>query len=117
MEKPKSIPVVGRMRPLPVLLPLFSFGGNLLQRTHSPLPQPVIKESEYLEIDKSGVVLAIFTAEVDVKLNQKISAELHRSTKKNPPLALKCDLVYVSRFPQHRLQEVLMYLSDREGGV
>jgi hypothetical protein len=98
-EKPKPILTTEQIKPKPGFFSLFGFGGNTPQRTPSPLPPPVINESEYLKIDQSSVVLTIFTAEVDVKLNQKISAELHRSTKKNPPRALKYDLIYVSHFP------------------
>ena len=63
----------------------------------APLPQPGISEDEYMEVDQSSLSLTIFTAEVDVELSQKISAELHRSTKKNPPRALKYELIYVRR--------------------
>ena len=58
-----------------------------------------INEAEYLEVNQSSVVLTIFTAEVDVKLSQKISGELLRSTKKNPPRALKYELIYVRHPP------------------
>ena len=54
-----------------------------------------VNEAEYLEVARSRVVLAIFTAEVEANLSQKLSAELHRSMKKNPPRALKYDLIYV----------------------
>jgi len=55
----------------------------------------VFDDAWYLEVGQSSVVLTIFTAEVDVKLSEKMSAELHRSTKKNPPRALKYELIYV----------------------
>jgi len=97
-EKPKQVPVIEQIKPKTGFFSsLFGLGGgNTPQRTPSPLPpQPVISEAEYLKIGQSSVVLTIFTAEVDVKLSQKISAELHRSTKKNPPRALKYELIYV----------------------
>ena len=75
---------------------LFGFGRSTPQRAPSPLPPPVIKETEYLKVDQSNVVLTIFTADVEVKLSQKLSTELLRSTKKNPPRALKYELIYVS---------------------
>ena len=59
------------------------------------IPPGAVDNAEYLEVGQSSVMLSIFTAEVDVKLSEKISAELHRSTKKNPPRALKYELIYV----------------------
>lgn len=95
-EKPKPVPVIEQIKPKTGFFSLFGFGGGTPQRIPSPLPpQPVINETEYLKVDQSSVVLRIFTAEVDVKLSQKISAELHRSTKKNPPRAVKYELIYV----------------------
>lgn len=79
------------------------------------LPE-IVHDSEYLEVGQSGVVLRIFTAEVDVNLSQKMSAELHRSTKKNPPRALKYELIYVRPF-LHQLPGLLMWLLDGEGRV
>lgn len=97
-EKPNPAPVNEQIKPKAGFFSLFGFGGSTPQRTPSPLPpQPIISEAEYLKVDQSSVVLRIFTAEVDVKLSQKISAELHRSTKKNPPRALKYELIYVRR--------------------
>jgi hypothetical protein len=56
-------------------------------------PQP---HKDPTEIHEINVTLTIFTAEVDVKVDKKLSAELLRSTKKNPPSRLKYDLIYVS---------------------
>jgi len=108
-EKPKQVPVIEQIKPKAGFFSsLFGLGGgNTPQRASSPLPpQQVINEAEYPKIGQSSVVLTIFTAEVDVKLNQKISAELHRSTKKNPPSALKYELIYVghpSPYTSHQM--------------
>ena len=40
--------------------------------------------------------LTMFTAEVKVELDKKLSAELFRSTKKQPPPRLTYGLIYVS---------------------
>ena len=74
------------------------FGPNASSTSHqapsvSP-PEPPTDEAE-LEVDHSGVELTIFTAFVDVKLSTKVSAELHRSMRKNPPRTLKYELIYV----------------------
>lgn len=55
-------------------------------------PQP---PKDPTELHEMNVTLTVFTAEVDVKVDKKLSAELLRSTKKNPPARLKYDLIYV----------------------
>ncbi|KAH8112414.1 hypothetical protein DFH11DRAFT_1607467 [Phellopilus nigrolimitatus] len=67
------------------------------QRAATPLPPPVEKESDPLELNKSGVVLHIFSSEVDVRLDKKMISELQRSTKKNPPNHLRLDLIYTGK--------------------
>lgn len=49
-----------------------------------------------LSIDETNVSLSIFSADVVVRLDRKLSIELHRATKKNPPNKLKYELIYVS---------------------
>jgi len=61
-----------------------------------PPPPPVPKD--LTEIIETSVALTVFTAEVDVSVDKKLSVELLRSTKKNPPQQLKYSLIYVSRF-------------------
>ena len=120
-EKPKPVPVIEQIKPKTGFFSsLFGLGGNSStpSRAASPLPpQPVIDEAEYLKVGQSSVVLTIFTAEVDVKLSQKISTELHRSTKKNPPRALKYELIYVGRPSPRQSSEMLISLSDGKGRV
>ena len=120
-EKPKQTPVTEQVKHKNGFFSsLFGLTGHSTpQRAASPLPpQPAINEAEYLKVGQSSVVLTIFTAEVDVKLNHKISEEIHRSTKKNPPRALKYELIYVCHFPPLRwLPSTLIPLSDGEGRV
>lgn len=73
------------------------FGGSSTPR-RTPTPAPVVpKESiNLLEAHSSNVELTIFAANVDVRLNKKMTAELLRSTKKNPPSRLRYELIYVS---------------------
>ncbi|KAK0212970.1 hypothetical protein DFS33DRAFT_1285718 [Desarmillaria ectypa] len=49
------------------------------------------------QIRVTSVALSIFSADVDVRLDKKLSAELHRSTKKNPPSKLKYELIYTGK--------------------
>lgn len=60
-----------------------------------PPPPPVSKDST--EILETSVTLTVFTAEVNVNVDRKLSVELLRSTKKNPPQQLTYSLIYVSR--------------------
>ena len=101
-ETPQQVPVVEQVNSETGLpsSPLGLDGGSTPQRTVSPPPpQSVISQTKYLEVGQSSVTLTIFTAEVDVNLTQKLSAELHRSTKKNPPPAIKYEFIYVCCLP------------------
>ncbi|KAL5498075.1 hypothetical protein ACEPAH_3006 [Sanghuangporus vaninii] len=67
------------------------------QRAETPRPLTSEKEKDPLELRKSSVILHIFSAEVDVRLDKKMVAELQRSTKKNPPSRLRVDLIYTGK--------------------
>jgi hypothetical protein len=96
-EKPKRF--IEQIKPKTGISRL-GLGSSTPQRPPSPLPpQPAANEAEYLKVGQSKVVLTIFTADVDVKLSQKLSAELHRATQKNLPRKLKYELIYVGRSP------------------
>jgi hypothetical protein len=77
------------------------------------------KESiNLLEANSSNVVLTIFAANVDVRLDKKMTAELLRSTKKKPPSRLRYELIYVSATVVKRILEVGSYFySDGEGRI
>jgi hypothetical protein len=49
-----------------------------------------------LEAVSSNIVLTIFAANVDVRVDEKMTVELLRATKKNPPSRLRYELIYVS---------------------
>ena len=48
------------------------------------------------EATLSSIALTIFSANVEVRLNDKMKGELLRSTLKNPPSRLRYELIYVS---------------------
>lgn len=77
---------------------LFSgFGGSTTPaRTPTPNPIPLPDPVNLLEITKSGVILSIFSANIEVKLDKKLGAELFRSTKKQMPSKMRYELIYVS---------------------
>ncbi|TBU28918.1 hypothetical protein BD311DRAFT_721461 [Dichomitus squalens] len=64
--------------------------------TPAPPPPPVPKVNPEAIVE-SSVVLSIFTVDVVVKLDQKMIAELNRSTKKNPPTRMKYELIYTGK--------------------
>ncbi|KAI0037007.1 hypothetical protein K488DRAFT_75577 [Vararia minispora EC-137] len=74
-----------------------SFGSSTPQRVLTPqLPLPT-PEADLMEVSSSSVRLTIFSANVEVKLDKKLSTELLRSTKKNPPSKLKYELIYTGK--------------------
>ena len=50
----------------------------------------------FLEATSSNIVLTIFTANVEVRLDDKMKGELLRSTLKELPSQLRYELIYVS---------------------
>ena len=61
----------------------------------APVP-PNLKDSILLDANYSNIVLTIFTATVDVRVDKKMVGELVRATKKNPPSRLRFEFIYVS---------------------
>lgn len=97
---------------------LFAGLGASSTPRRTPTPALVVpKESiNLLEANSSNVVLTIFAANVDVRLNKKMTAELLRSTKKNPPSRLRYELIYVSSTVVKRILKFGSYFySDGEG--
>ncbi|KAH9177930.1 hypothetical protein EDB89DRAFT_1844068, partial [Lactarius sanguifluus] len=76
-------------------LSLFSGGPSRRPPTLAPaaLKQPI----NLLGALTSSVVLTIFTANVDVRLDKKMTAELLRATKKIPPSRLRYELTYMEK--------------------
>ncbi|KAH7915898.1 hypothetical protein BJ138DRAFT_824538 [Hygrophoropsis aurantiaca] len=75
-----------------------SFAGNATpQRTITPLPPPPAEKKDPMEVFQSSVTLTVFSADVEVRLDRKMIAELHRSTKKNPPQQLSYSLIYTGK--------------------
>ncbi|KNZ80421.1 Sacsin [Termitomyces sp. J132] len=75
---------------------LFGFAGNSTPQ-HQSAPLPSVKDLDPQTLIETSVALSIFSADVDVRLNKKISAELYRSTRKNPPNKLKYELIYTAK--------------------
>ena len=68
-----------------------------------------------LEAESSSIVLTIFAANVDVRVDEKMTVELLRATKKNPPSRLRYELIYVSLVVVECILKIGSYFcSDRE---
>lgn len=75
-----------------------SFAGpSTPQRQATPLPAPTLPVDP-LESSETAITLSVFSAEINVRLNAKLSSEIYRSTKKNPPSTMKYELIYVCSF-------------------
>jgi len=88
------------------------------RRTPTPVPVAPKESTNLLEANSSNVDLTIFAANVDVRLDKKMTAELLRSTKKNPPSQLRYELIYVGSTVVKRIPKVGSYFcSDGEGPI
>lgn len=76
------------------------------QRGATPQPEPIVEEAsekeqeaeerrKLLKVTETSVVLAVFSASVDVKLDSGLREELLRATKKNAPTKMRYELIYV----------------------
>ncbi|KAF7362040.1 hypothetical protein MVEN_00549400 [Mycena venus] len=97
-EKPKP-PVLKQEKAAPSsFFSLKSWlGSNTPQRVTTPLPPEPEEVVDPLTVNETSVSLSIFSAEADVRLDKKVAAELHRSTKKNPPNKVKYQLIYTAK--------------------
>lgn len=77
------------------------FGFSTPQRGNAPLPVVAPKEEEKPlnpnDVINTSISLSIYSADVDVKLDNKTLNELQRSTKKRPPTKMKCALIYTGK--------------------
>lgn len=93
---PKPLP------PRPASTFLSSFLSSFVAPSPSRTPEPPLipQESiaELLASTESSVVLSVFSAQVDINLDQKMFTELERATKKRPPRATTYSLIYVRTF-------------------
>ncbi|KAI0083802.1 hypothetical protein BDY19DRAFT_975723 [Irpex rosettiformis] len=78
------------------------------QRGASPHPEHIIEEQDekeqeteerkkLLSVTETSVVLAVFSASVDVRLDSNLREELLRATKKNAPTKMRYELIYTGK--------------------
>ncbi|KAL1743141.1 hypothetical protein HDZ31DRAFT_41634 [Schizophyllum fasciatum] len=77
---------------------LFSFAAATTapQFTPQPPPPPPVKKDPR-KVEETSVNLSIFSMDMDVSLDKKMTAELYRSMQKNPPKAVKYSLIYTAK--------------------
>jgi hypothetical protein len=100
-EKPLPKPAAPAA-PKPAAGLLSGLWSAFATRASTPLPQPE-PEPEAPKMDPAArtertVVLTLFAADLDVKVERALAAELVRATKKNPPARVKYELIYVRPF-------------------
>jgi hypothetical protein len=57
---------------------------------------PPLAHNESIQLLEPNIDLTIFAANIDVRVDKKMTEELVRATKKNPPSRLRYELIYVS---------------------
>ena len=85
-----------------------------------PTRAPVVhkKSIHHLEVHSSNIDSAIFAANVGVRVDEKMAAEVLRATKKKPPSRLRYELIYVSfTVVKHILKMGPYSFSDGEGRI
>jgi hypothetical protein len=80
------------------------------QLVSPPVSAPPI---DPLKTSETSIILSVFSADIDVKLNMKLSSEIHRSTKKKPPSTMKYELIYVR--PSTQVIDMSETASDCQG--
>ena len=99
-KPPPRAPVIKKEeKPQGFFKSLFSFAAATastpqIAPQQPPPPPPVKKDPR--KVEETSVNLSIFTMDMDVTLDRKMTAELYRSMQKNPPKAVKYSLIYVS---------------------
>jgi hypothetical protein len=88
------------------------------QRTPKQVPVAHNESIHLLEANSSNIDLTIFAANIDVRVDKKMTGELVRATKKNPPSRLRYELIFVSfAVIRHILKMGSNSCSDGEGRI
>ncbi|KDR75405.1 hypothetical protein GALMADRAFT_227055 [Galerina marginata CBS 339.88] len=72
-------------------------GSSNPQQLDTTSPPPAPEPVDHMAINETSVSLSIYSASVQVKLGPKLSSEIQRSTKKNPPSKMKFELIYTAK--------------------
>lgn len=95
--------------PIPVELVRWTPEKNLIVKSVERHPITIKARIRYepMRMHETKMDLTVFTAEVDVNTIEKLSKELNRCTKKNPPSRLKYSLIYTDKdeYDQNHINE------------
>ncbi|KAI6017290.1 hypothetical protein BKA83DRAFT_30366 [Pisolithus microcarpus] len=88
--------------PIPTELKRLSPEGNMIVNSVQQYPITIeasvmFPRCDHMRMREMKVDLVVFTAEVDVTVSEKLSKELNRCMKKNPPPSLKYSLIYTGK--------------------
>ncbi|KAJ7497138.1 hypothetical protein FB451DRAFT_1210268 [Mycena latifolia] len=96
-EKPQPLALKQPKASAPSLFSWFGLSATP-QRVATPLPSITPEEVvDPLTVNETSVSLSIFSADVNVRMDKNVAAELYRSTKKNPPNKVKYELIYTAK--------------------
>lgn len=107
-----------------------SFGGAPAK---PPKPLPIVDQAELeakekarlaeeqkklMQMSDRSVTLSVFSANINVTLDDKIRKELQRATKKNPPSSTRLELIFVSlSFMKYEISRNRLISVDRQRGI
>ncbi|KAI6152579.1 hypothetical protein BKA82DRAFT_4013016 [Pisolithus tinctorius] len=80
--------------PIPAELVRWTPEKNLIVKSVERHRKIMLPRYEPMRMHETKMDLTVFTAQVDVNIIEKLSKELNRCTKKNPPSRLKYSLIY-----------------------
>ncbi|KAF8131205.1 hypothetical protein EV363DRAFT_1584042 [Boletus edulis] len=88
--------------PIPVELDRWSLGKIMYVKSIHQHPVTIkagiwLPQHGSMRAHETKVDLTVFTAEVDVTVDEKLTQELNRCTKKNPPSRVKYSLIYTGK--------------------
>ncbi|KAF9219018.1 hypothetical protein BS17DRAFT_468537 [Gyrodon lividus] len=88
--------------PIPTELERLSPAKNMIVKSVQQYPITIearimLPRYDSMRMHETKVDLNVFTAEVDVTVDEKLCKELNRCTKKNPPSRLKYSLIYTEK--------------------
>jgi len=75
----------------------FSPQSDRVKASSTPVPMVPKAPINLFEATSSNIVLTIFAANVEVRLDEKMTGELLRSTLKKPPSRLRYELIYMGK--------------------
>ncbi|KAF8497439.1 hypothetical protein F5888DRAFT_1634399 [Russula emetica] len=96
-EKPSTTSTTDTLKTATHQSGFFSTQSDQFEASSTPAPMLRKKPINLFGATSSNIVLTIFTANVEVRLDEKVTGELLRSTMKKPPSRLRYQLIYTGK--------------------